>query len=301
MKTWDELSKKEATRGFFAFLFIFFFIVFSLLYRDYEDRMLKEHGVWTILKITHSRADMVYYAFQLNNRTYVGKVNMSEKRRKTGNRFFLIVIPNEIERHRIYDAVPEWFKLDAPPEGWKTRPANRVLYEMTFHNNKEQTPDDNVTEQNRTDEIEDAVKVEEEWDEIGDNKNKLIVANGIVCLILFVILILYRNKQRKYIEAHGVWTILTITKIEKTESVFHKKVHYTFQLNDQIYTDSITLSKKRIKSGGNRFFLAIIPEKDNRRAVYEAVPEWFTLDAPPEGWKERPTERDLREMMAKQN
>ena len=36
---------------------------------------------------------------------------------------------------------------------------------------------------------------------------------------------------------------------------------------------------------------------ESKYYISDAVPDWFTLSPPPEGWKTRPSERKMRRMM----
>ena len=308
MKQWDEVSNKEYLRGTFTFLFILLFFVFSFWYRNNETNYIKKHGVWTILSVTSKRKAAqagyhVYYQFYLNNQIYRYHAIMSTKRGDLGKRFFMMVVPNEENTHRIYDVVPEWFKLDAPPDGWKKHPTTKELQNMLWENYKKKTSENDVSNdvsQNQTSEIEeDAVKEEADVpNEMSDEKdrlNRIMFINGIVCSVLFIIYVLRRKKIIRYIEEHGVWTILTIIQKKASEkSILHYEVSYTFQLNNQTYTGTNALFKKKVKLGGNRFFMMVVPNEENKRRIYDSVPEWFKLDVPPEGWKTFPITLDDR-------
>jgi len=52
---------------------------------------------------------------------------------------------------------------------------------------------------------------------------------------------------------------------------------------------------------GKRYFLKVDPSNPRRNTVMhnDRVPEWFTLEAPLEGWPTQPTEGELREMMVR--
>ncbi len=47
----------------------------------------------------------------------------------------------------------------------------------------------------------------------------------------------------------------------------------------------------------SRFFMMIVPGEESKYFISGAVPEWFTLPPPQEGWKTRPSEREMRRMM----
>ncbi len=307
MKDWNEMSKedKKDAKGSLILLAMILFFVFLWLYGDYETEYIEEHGVWTILTVKDSYGRQVYYTFRLNNQIYRGKTVMTikeiEEIEDAGNRLFMAVIPNEANRRRIYDAVPKWFKLDAPPEGWKRRPTTRELEDMLWKNDKNRTSENDVSDdgvsQNQTHEAEIAIKEDDEYARKDRARlNKVIVINSILLTVFSVILIFLRRKKIRYIEEHGVWTILTITEKEKSESMLHYKISYVIQLNNRMFTGSTTLSKKKVKSS-NRFFIKVVPNEEKKWKEYDAVPEWFTLDAPSKGWEKHPTESELREMI----
>ncbi|MDR2914889.1 MAG: hypothetical protein LBV74_08680 [Tannerella sp.] len=306
MTDWNEMSDKDKdeVKGFFIFWAMILFFVLFYLYGDYETKYIKEHGVWTILTVSDSYGRRVNYRFRLNNQTYRDKANMTikkiEETEEAGNRLFMVVIPTEIKRHRIYGVVPKWFKLDAPPKGWKRCPTNKELYDIMAQDYRdrfsEKEVSDDDTGQNQIHEVEIAKEDDEYARKDRERWNNLIIINSILLTIFSVILVLYRNKKVRYIREHGVWTILTVTKKEATDSVSHKKVYYIFQLNNRTYTGSVTLRRKKAESA-NRFFIMVVPNEAHKRKIYGNVPEWFTSDAPSEGWEKHPTENELREMM----
>ena len=309
MKEWNEMSNEDKgeVRGCLGLLVMVIVFCFFLLRHNKEIEYIEKHGVWTICSFTNKKPALtgfkVYFQFQLNNHTCSGSVIMSDKEIKTGKRFYMMVDPNDLDRYRIYDAVPEWFKLDAPPEGWKKRPATKELQNMLWENDKKRTSENDVSDevsQNQTNEIEeDAVKEDAPNDrnDERDRLNRIMFIFGISDCVLIIIFVLYRKKKIRYIEGHGVWTILTITQIKASESILHYKVSYTFQSNNQTCTGSCVLSKKKVKSGGNRFFMMVVPGEENKLRIYDAVPEWFKLEAPPKGWEKRPAESELRDML----
>ena len=76
---------------------------------------------------------MIYYEFHYNNQTYVysHEADIDDmKKINIGNRFFMMVVPNDLSKRRKCEDVPEWFTLDAPPEGWKTCPTESELRNM---------------------------------------------------------------------------------------------------------------------------------------------------------------------------
>ena len=119
--------------GFLAICAIVLFFIISYWYHDKETAYIEEHGVWTIINVTWkkvARGRNVYYTFEYNYHIYQGLVNMADKKANSGNRFFMMIVPGEESKYFISDAVPDWFTLPPPQEGWKTRPSERKMRRM---------------------------------------------------------------------------------------------------------------------------------------------------------------------------
>ena len=48
---------------------------------------------------------------------------------------------------------------------------------------------------------------------------------------------------------------------------------------DRIHTGSITIQKSKVKNA-NRLFIKVVPNEERKFRTYDAVPEWFTAEAP---------------------
>ena len=131
---WDEKSDAQKAIGFLAICAIVLFFVLSYLHTEKEISYIHEHGVWTILTVTNKKVSWrgyrVYYYFQYKNKIYRDMEIMTDLEAKSGNRFFVIIVPKEEARYLISDAVPDWFTLSPPQEGWKTRPSERKMRRM---------------------------------------------------------------------------------------------------------------------------------------------------------------------------
>jgi hypothetical protein len=298
MKTWYDLSDKDAAKGCLGTLCIIFFFIFAFLYRDYETRHLYKHGVWTVLTITKRFGDSIHYKFKLNNQASEGRVSLDKNEINAGNRFFILVDPNNLDKRRIYGVVPEWFKLEPPPEGWKKHPTTEELQDMLWEDYNNKASENKEIEQNQMDKPQEIVKKEGEMDRMSNENNiKAIIVIAIpLYIVLLVIIVLYRKKKIRYIEEHGVWTMLSVIDKSKIHDKSWK-VDYEFHFNDKTYMGSVVMSNKKIEMGGNRFFMMVVPDEEKKRKIYDVVPGWFTLKAPPKGWDKCPTEIELREMM----
>ncbi|WP_373731053.1 hypothetical protein [Bacteroides heparinolyticus] len=130
-----------------------------------------------------------------------------------------------------------------------------------------------------------------------EKKAKKNIIGNIGCLTIFVtftIIMWNSYREADYVEKHGVWTILTITKMEGAPRGF--LFSYKFQYNYRAYNYTIVSSNKKMVVG-RHFFMMVVPNEESRHLIFDAVPNWFTLEAPPEGWKTCPTEKQMRCMM----
>ena len=136
MTDWDKKSDAQKAIGFFAFCAIVLFFVLSYLHTEKEISYIHEHGVWTILTVTNKKVSWrgyeVCYYYQYNNKIYKKMTIVGDLDAKYGSRFFVKIAlnPDEKPTHLISDAVPDWFTLSPPPEGWKTRPSERKMRRM---------------------------------------------------------------------------------------------------------------------------------------------------------------------------
>lgn len=115
-------------------------------------------------------------------------------------------------------------------------------------------------------------------------------------LLVWLVYSFWKDHKRSYLEKNGVWTILTIDKVYAASRSMAFECHYPFMGKvyknlGKDYDETVNFDDK-----GKRLFLQVIPTKPMKALFYsdEFVPSWFTLEAPPEGWKTRPTEEDLR-------
>lgn len=108
--------------------------IIGTIWSNHENDYIKKNGVWSIMTV-----DKVYAAhrgtsfkchYKFRDKVYKntgGLVDYSDE----GKRFFLLLIPADPERvlyteHR----VPSWFTLEAPSEGWSSRPTEAELRKL---------------------------------------------------------------------------------------------------------------------------------------------------------------------------
>ena len=131
---WDEKSDAQKAMGFLAICAIVLFFVLSCLYHKTRINYIREHGVWTILTVTNKKVSWrgyeVYYYFEYNNNIQRNMTIKTDLEAKSGNRFFMMVVPGEESKYFISDAVPDWFTLSPPQEGWKTCPTEKQMRRM---------------------------------------------------------------------------------------------------------------------------------------------------------------------------
>ena len=131
-----------------------------------------------------------------------------------------------------------------------------------------------------------------------EKQTKKNIIGNIGCITIFAtITIIMWNSYREadYVEKNGVWTILTVTKTRGAAGGGYT-VEYTYQYNHRMYEDGTNMTLKEFINV-NRFFMMVVPNEESRHLIFDAVPNWFTLEAPPEGWKTCPTEKQMRRMM----
>ena len=134
--------------------------------------------------------------------------------------------------------------------------------------------------------------------ELTDQQNKKFKWKKIIgpCVIILICIISYfwGEYDLNYVEKNGVWTIMTIDDVSAGHRGRSYTCHYKFR--DEVYKN--TGGGLNYSDEGKRFFLQVIPTNPMKVRYYSRypVPSWFTLEAPPEGWTQRPTEAELREL-----
>lgn len=113
-----------------------------------------------------------------------------------------------------------------------------------------------------------------------------------IIILIGIVGSIWSDQRADHVEKNGVWTIMTIDRVHAAHRGTSFRCHYEFMGEAYKNTGSLV----NYSDEGKRFFLQVIPTKPMKALFYsdEFVPSWFTLEAPPEGWKTRPTEEDLR-------
>ena len=134
--------------------------------------------------------------------------------------------------------------------------------------------------------------------ELTDQQNKKFKWKKIIgpCIIILIPIIgsIWSSHRMDYVKKNGVWTIMTIDDVSAAHRGTSFSCHYKFR--GDVYKN--TGGTVNYSDKGKRFFLQVIPTDPMRVLYYteNSVPSWFTLEAPPEGWPQRPTEAELREL-----
>lgn len=127
-----------------------------------------------------------------------------------------------------------------------------------------------------------------------DNKlYKNLFGVSIVMLSLLLLWVI-GNAKRQPIEEFGVFVILTADQYLRG-TYYGKLFTYNYYYKNKRYNSNEVL--KFTDTLGVRYFIQILPSDPTRKIISYAVPSWFTLDAPPEGWKTMPNEVEMRDMM----
>ena len=135
--------------------------------------------------------------------------------------------------------------------------------------------------------------------ELTDQQNKKFKWKKIIgpCIIILIPIIgsIWSSHRIDYVKRNGIWSIMIVDRVKaNARGGTSFSCHYKFR--GDVYNNTginVDYSDK-----GKRFFLQIIPTDPMRVLYYpeKSVPSWFTLEAPPEGWTQRPTEAELREL-----
>lgn len=111
--------------------------------------------------------------------------------------------------------------------------------------------------------------------------------------IIISILLFTGEHRRKYVKKNGVWTILTVDKITISTNGGSFSYHFTFKGVSYKGGASGSNGNSVIKKG-RRLFMMVVPDKTSRRLIVsKPVPDWFTAEAPYDGWKTFPTNDEL--------
>lgn len=283
----EQQSNKFDWRRIIAPGVVILIAIIGSFWSDQRADYVEKNGVWTIMTIDRVHAAHRGTSFRCHYK-FMGQVykntgslvNYSDE----GKRFFLQVIPTDPERvlYHTEQRIPSWFTLEAPPEGWKTRPTEAELAEW-------QTKADSVAGRKSN------IKLSGTDNQDKDERWKLFVVGGILFLV-WLVYAFWKDYKRSYLQTYGVWTILTIDKVYAANRSMAFECHYPYMGKvyknlGKDYDETISFNDK-----GKRLFLQVIPSKPMKALFYsdEFVPSWFTLEAPPKGWKSRPTEDDLR-------
>lgn len=116
---------------------------------------------------------------------------------------------------------------------------------------------------------------------------------GTLIVIIGVILFFIGKCEDDYVKKNGVWTILTVDKITISTNGGSFSYHFTFKGDSYKGGASGANSNPLIKKG-RRLFMMVVPDETNRQLIVsKAVPDWFTAEAPYDGWKSFPTDDEL--------
>lgn len=111
--------------------------------------------------------------------------------------------------------------------------------------------------------------------------------------VIFAIMYYCGERERDYVKRNGIWTILTIEKI--TISTNGGSFSYRFTLRGKTYKGaSGGANGDPVIRKGRRLFMMVVPYETNKRLTFsKPVPDWFTAEAPYNGWKTFPTNDEL--------
>jgi len=100
-----------------------------------RNMYISEHGVWTVYRLgqigyTSKGGKDAYAYYYFNGMEYKDGTGISDDQREAV-RYFMALMPEKPTKVTYTgERVPSWFTLDAPPEGWPTKPTEDDLREM---------------------------------------------------------------------------------------------------------------------------------------------------------------------------
>lgn len=134
-----------------------------------------------------------------------------------------------------------------------------------------------------------------------DSQHKLmsIIVHIIPVIILGIILSIAGRCHFNKVEKYGVWTFNTVDK--KTVTTNGGSYRFYFSIKGKRYKGATAGGNDPSVQKGRRFFMMVIPDDPTEYICFsDTLPDWFTAEAPYNGWRTRPTEEELWEIMKAQ-
>lgn len=126
------------------------------------------------------------------------------------------------------------------------------------------------------------------------------IISAIVVVVIIIGSLIIGQCRRNYLEDNGVYSICEYYNYRPEMRLKHDDMNvYYYYYNGVEYTNSRNkqFKQKPDPSRITRVYIVFMPDDPNNHFFLGRVPSWFVLDAPSEGWKTKPTETEMRDMM----
>jgi len=136
LKNKDEKIKPKGNMQFVIGIVLICLFV-QIFVTEPEAKRMRQVGVWSILTVDSYRRAIrsgltVGFHYVFNGHKYESGSHFDRHEiDRVGIRFFLQIDPCDPNKNLVHhQRVPSWFTLEAPPEGWPTKPTEDELREM---------------------------------------------------------------------------------------------------------------------------------------------------------------------------
>lgn len=112
------------------------FVLCAYYFSGKRNKFIEKNGIWTIYRLEQvdyaprgGKEAYAYYKFR--GVEYKDGKGVGDYARD-GGRYLMVLLPESPAKKILYmgERVPSWFTLDAPPDGWPTKPTEAELREM---------------------------------------------------------------------------------------------------------------------------------------------------------------------------
>ncbi|MCC8020273.1 MAG: hypothetical protein LIO85_10955 [Rikenellaceae bacterium] len=130
---------------------------------------------------------------------------------------------------------------------------------------------------------------------------QLIVAGAI---IFICVMLCMEFSSRDTLATDGVYTIAEVTHVARhtgrSGTLSGYRAAFTYRLGGKSYGGENRGYGFDASMTGRRYFVLVAPGKTRKTVLLHdhPVPEWFTAEAPPQGWSRLPSSAELRNIMS---
>lgn len=129
------------------------------------------------------------------------------------------------------------------------------------------------------------------------SKKRRNVIGGICTILTIGVIVVIGQFRNCNIKKDGAYIIGNVTDYTPSGNGagMHYEYNYQGSKHKSVATISYMMMSERPK--GTKLLIVCKIQNPQKVLVIDTIPSWFTLEAPSEGWKEQPTEAQMREMM----